>query len=165
MLELKDCRQLTFILNGGDYGFPIYTVNEVIGLVKITHVPNTPSFIKGIINLRGKIMPVMDLRLKFGMPESEYNERTCIIIVSVKIKGEQKTMGVVVDRISEVIDIKLDDVEAPPQYGAKDSVSFLMGIGKFKEKVIMLLNIDEVVSGEDIASFFKQAPKESLAKV
>lgn len=164
-MEVKDCRQLTFVLNSGHYGFPINTVKEVIGLIKITHVPNVPKFIKGVINLRGKIMPVMDLRLKFEMPECDYNERTCIIIVSVHIKGEEKTIGVLVDRVSEVLDIKLDDVEPPPQYGSNDGVSFLKGIGKVKGRVVMLLDIDEVIGGDEIASFFKQGAQQNSASV
>ena len=163
-MDVKDCRQLTFTLNGGDYGFPIHTVSEVIGLMEIKHVPKTPDYVRGIINLRGKIMPVMDLRLKFGMPEADYNERTSIIILSANINGAKKSIGVVVDRISEVIDINPDDIEPPPQYGAKETVSFLNGIGKFKDKVLMLLNIDEVVSSKDLASFFNEEAKKILAK-
>lgn len=164
-MEVKDCRQLTFTLNGGDYGFPIHSVNEVIGLMEITNVPKTPEYIKGIINLRGKIMPVMDLRLKFEMPEVEYNERTSIIIVKINIKNEARTIGVVVDRIAEVIDIDPNEVESPPQFGAKEEESCLKGIGKYKDKVIMLLNIDAVVGGADVEAFFKREDKKKLASV
>jgi len=164
-MDIKDCRQLTFVLDGGNYGFPIHTVNEVIGLIGITQVPGTPKFIKGIINLRGKIMPVMDLRLKFEMPEIEYNERTCIIVISVNIKGEKKTIGVVVDGISEVLDIKPEDIEPAPEYGSGEEVGFIKGIGKFRDKIIMMLGIDEVVCCEDVAAFFRQEAKKSLAQV
>ena len=157
-MEVKDCRQLTFVLNGGAYGFPIHSVHEVIGLITITHVPKTPNYIKGIINLRGKIMPVLDLRLKFGMEESTYDERTCIIIVSVNIHNKEKTIGVVVDSISEVLDIAPEEIEPPPEYGIEDA-GLLKGIGKFKGKVIMLLDIDTVIGGEDVALFFKQDVK------
>lgn len=161
-MEVKDCRQLTFTLNGVNYGFPIHTVNEVISLMEITSVPKTPTYIKGVINLRGKIIPVMDLRLKFEMPEIEYNERTSIVIVAVHIHGQEKVIGVVVDTISEVVDLKPDDIEPPPEYGAKEDINCLKGIGKFKDKVIMLLDIDEVVCRDDLNSFFKEEFTKSL---
>lgn len=161
-MDVTDCRQLTFTLNGGAYGFPIQSVHEVIGLVAITKVPKTPDYIKGIINLRGKIMPVLDLRLKFEMPQGAYDERTCIIIVSVEIHGELKTMGVVVDSIAEVIDIDPNEIEPPPEYGGNDNSGLLKGIGKYKGKVIMLLDINTVVGGEEVAHFFKQEAHNSL---
>lgn len=164
-MEVKDCRQLTFVLNGGAYGFPIQSVHEVIGLIAVTHIPKTPDYIKGIINLRGKVMPVLDLRLKFGMQESDYDEHTCIIVVSINIHGETKTIGVVVDSIAEVVDISPDEVEPPPEYGAKEDSGLLKGIGKFKGKVIMLLDIDAVVGGEEVARFFKKEANKSLASV
>lgn len=164
-MDAADCRQLTFKLNGGDYGFPIQTVNEVIGIMEITVVPKAPSYIKGIINLRGKIIPVMDLRLNFGMPEVQYDERTCIIIISVNINGVKRTIGVAVDKISEVVDIDPNEIEPPPQFGIKEEDSFIDGIGKFKDRVIMLLNIDKIVDGKDIAPFFKNESKKSLETV
>lgn len=164
VVEVMDCRQLTFTLNNVNYGFPIHTVNEVISLMEITEVPKTPNYIKGVINLRGKIIPVMDLRLKFEMTEVEYNERTSIIIVSVNIKGQEKNIGVVVDTISEVLDLNPEEIEPPPEYGADERISCLNGVGKFKEKVVMLLNIDQVVGGEGIESFFKEDLKKDLAK-
>lgn len=164
-MDAADCRQLTFTLNGGDYGFPIHTVNEVIGIMDITIIPKAPKYIKGIINLRGKIIPVMDLRLNFGMPEITYDARTCIIIISVNLNGEKRTLGVAVDKISEVVDIDPNQIEPPPQFGLKQEDSFIDGIGKVKERVIMLLNIDKVVDGKEIALFFKNEPKKSLETV
>ena len=103
--------------------------------------------------------------LPFEMPEIEYNERTCIIVISVNIKGEKKTIGVVVDGISEVLDIKPEDIEPAPEYGSGEEVGFIKGIGKFRDKIIMMLGIDEVVCCEDVAAFFRQEAKKSLAQV
>lgn len=163
MLEAKDCRQLTFVLNKVSYGFPIHSVHEVIGLVPITHIPKTPVYIKGIINLRGRVMPILDLRLKFGMAERAYDELTCIIIVSIHLHGELRTLGVVVDSIAEVVDIDPNEIDPPPEFGAKEDLGLLKGIGKYKNKVIMLLDIDNVVGCSEMAAFFKQEAKKSLA--
>lgn len=153
-MELKDCKQLIFSLNKGQYGFPILTVKEVIGMMTTVQVPHVPDFIKGIINLRGKIMPVMDLRIKFGMPEEPYNERTCIVIVETILNKERKQMGIVVDGISEVIDIDLNEIEPSPQYDEKSGCVFIDGVAKIKGKVVMLLNIQEIVNCENIANIF-----------
>lgn len=161
-MEVKDCRQLTFVLNGGAYGFPIHSVHEVIGLIPITHIPKAPVYIKGIINLRGKVMPVLDLRLKFGMNESDYGEHTSIIVISVNIHGEMRTIGIVVDSIAEVVDIDPIEIEPPPEYGAKEDAGLLKGIGKYKGKIIMLLDIEAVVSGAELAHFIKQHAQNNL---
>lgn len=135
---------LTFSLGSEGYGVSIIKVKEIIGMMDITPVPKTPEFIKGVINLRGKIIPVMDLRIKFGMDEKEYNERTCIIVAEVNIKGSQKLLGVVVDMVSEVVTISSDQVEPPPEYGTSVEHSAILGIGKIKDRVVIILDIDEI---------------------
>lgn len=152
-MDAQDCKQLIFTLNNGYYGFPILTVKEVIGMVTTVHIPHVPSFIKGVINLRGKILPVMDLRIKFGMPEESYNERTCIVIVETLIHKEKRQLGIVVDGISEVIDINPDEIEPPPEYDEKEDCGFLKGIAKLKGKVVMLLDVEQIVNYEDVANF------------
>lgn len=142
-METQDEKHLLFYLNEEFYGIPILKVNEIIGLMNITHVPNTPNFMKGIINLRGKIIPVMDLRIKFSMPEKEYDEQTCIIIVEIPINGLTKFVGVIVDKVSEVVSINSSDVEEPPQFA--DEADFLIGVGKIKDKIVMLLDIEKIV--------------------
>lgn len=149
-LGMQDGKHLVFQLGDGGYGIPILEVCEINGLMDITSIPKTPDYIKGIINLRGKIIPVMDLRLKFGMPEKEYDERTCIIIINVSVGNGKKQIGVVVDVVSEVFDIPLSDIEAPPEYGAQCKEGFLNGVGKVKGKVVMLLNIQKVVYSEEL---------------
>jgi purine-binding chemotaxis protein CheW len=149
-IEKQDGKHLVFILGGISYGIAILEVSEINGLMEVTPVPRTPSYIKGVINLRGKVIPVMDLRLKFGMPEKEYDKQTCIIIVNIPVGPANKQMGVLVDTVSEVFDIPLSEIEAPPEYGTHSDEGFLSGIGKVKGKLVMLLNIKKVLHTDEI---------------
>lgn len=149
-MELHEGKYLTFCLGREDYGIPILQVREIIGMMEITCVPKTPGFVKGVINLRGKIIPIMDLRLKFGMQEIGYTERTCIIVVEVYIKQAKRTMGIVVDTVSEVVNINQNEIEAAMDYGARVEGDFLTGMGKVKGKVVMLLNIEKIVNDEEM---------------
>ena len=150
IVEKKEGKHLIFQLEERGYGIPILEVSEINGIMDITPVPKTPDFIKGVINLRGKIIPVMDLRLKFGMPEREYDSQTCIIIVNIQLKKATSQIGVVVDVVSEVVDIHASDIEPAPQYGSSHDEAFLHGIGKVKDKVVMLLNVENVVYSEEL---------------
>lgn len=145
-----DQKLLIFALGAEAYGVSILRVKEIIGMLDITPVPRTPEFIKGVINLRGKIIPVMDLRSKFSMDEQEYDERTCIIVMEVDIKGTQKLLGVVVDMVSEVVTISQDQIEPPPEYGSTLDHNFIIGIGKIKERVVIILDIEEVFLCEEV---------------
>lgn len=149
-MAITDQKLLTFSLGGEGYGVSILKVKEIIGMLDITPVPRTPEFIKGVINLRGKIIPVMDLRVKFGMEEQTYNERTCIIVVEIKINGNDRLLGVVVDMVSEVVNITSDQIEPPPEYGTNVEHNFILGIGKIKDRVVIILDIDEVFLCEEI---------------
>ncbi len=137
---------LTFALEKEEYGVEILKVKEIIGLMDITTVPQTPGYMKGVINLRGKVIPVIDLRLKFSMPESEYTEETCIIVVEVGAS----LIGIVVDSVSEVMYIKGDEIEDAPSFGQEIDTRFIMGLGKTKEKIIILLDIEKVLSSEEL---------------
>src|SRR4051812_44341547 len=137
---------LTFFLAGEEYGLEILKVHEIIGILPITRVPRTPDFIRGVVNLRGKVIPIVDLRAKFGMPTTEDAPETCIIVVAVK--GVQ--IGVVVDKVSEVSNINESDVEPPPSFGADVRTDFLLGLGKSSERVRLLLDIDQVLSSAEI---------------
>ncbi|WP_300522667.1 chemotaxis protein CheW [Aminiphilus sp.] len=152
-MEQLGGKYLTFALGKEEYGIPIQRVKEIIGMMEITGVPRTPDFIKGVINLRGKIIPLMDLRLKFGLPEKPYSERTCIIVVEVASEEERgvRTTGIAVDMVSEVVNIADGDVEQPPRYGNGVDIRFLRGMGKVKGKVVMLLDMDRVLSAEEFA--------------
>ena len=140
-----DQKLLTFSLGGEGYGISILKVKEIIGMLSITQVPRTPEFIKGVINLRGKIIPIMDLRIKFGMDEKAYNERTCIIVIEVNIQGSERLLGVVVDTVSEVINISAEEIEPAPEYGSKAEHNLISGMGKVKDRVVIILDIEEVV--------------------
>ena len=149
-MAATDQKLLTFSLAEEDYGVSILKVKEIIGMMEITPVPRTPDFIKGVINLRGKIIPVMDLRTKFSMPTQEYDERTCIIVVEVELKGLQKLLGVVVDMVSEVVTVSQEQIEPPPEYGTNDQHNFILGIGKIKDKVVIILDIEEIFVCEEV---------------
>jgi purine-binding chemotaxis protein CheW len=138
---------LTFVLNGEAYGVEILKVHEIIGLLPITCVPRTPPHIRGVINLRGKVIPIMDLRLRFGMLASTYGEGTCIVVVHVR--GVQ--MGLVVDAVSEVIDIAAADVEDVPQFCVDVHTEYLLGIAKSDNTVKLLLDIERVLTATDTA--------------
>lgn len=154
---------LTFSLASEGYGISILKVKEIIGMMEITPVPRTPDFIKGVINLRGKIIPVMDLRTKFGMMEQEYDERTCIIVVEVSMNGVQKLIGVVVDTVSEVVTISDEQIEPPPEYGASVEHNSILGIGKIKERVVIILDIDEVFLCEEMMKVIENVKEGSYA--
>jgi purine-binding chemotaxis protein CheW len=148
-MEITGGKFLTFLLGGEEYGIPIHRIKEIIGIMDITSIPRSPAFIKGVINLRGKIIPVMDLRLKFEMDRKEYTQRTCIIVVELEAHGETRLMGIVVDTVSEVVNIQKNDIELPPQYGSLVDTTFLTGMGKVKGKVVLLLDIEKVLSNEE----------------
>ena len=136
---------LTFFLAEEEYGLEILKVREIIGMMDITPVPRTPEFICGVINLRGKVIPIIDLRLKFAMDAVERTDETCMIVVQAA--GLQ--MGIVVDKVSEVLDIAGEDIEDAPSFGTEVNTDYILGIGKSQGKVKLLLDIDKVLSDED----------------
>jgi len=142
----REGKYLTFVLANEEYGLEILKVREILGMMPITPVPQTPSFVKGVINLRGKVIPVVDLRLKFGMPEAEVTKETCVIVVEVT--GMQ--MGVVVDTVSEVVDIVESQIEDAPKFGTQVNTDFIMGMGKVGDKVKILLDIEQVLTSEEL---------------
>lgn len=156
-MSITEEKLLTFSLGTEGYGLSILKVKEIIGMLHITPVPRTPEFVKGIINLRGKIIPVMDLRLKFGMEEKTYNERTCIIVVEIEIMNTQRLLGVVVDMVSEVVSITSEEIEPPPEYGSKPDQNFILGIGKLKDRVVIIIDINRIFLQEDVVKIFNNA--------
>jgi purine-binding chemotaxis protein CheW len=144
-------KYLTFKLASEVYGLGILKVQEIIGIMAVTHVPKTPDFVRGVINLRGKVIPVIDLRLKFDMDAHETTERTCIIVVQVHREHAALTMGIIVDEVSEVLDVSAGQIEPPPSFGAGVDTEFILGIGKVSEKVIMLLDVDRVLSNDEFS--------------
>ena len=146
----REGKYLTFILAEEEYGIGILKVKEIIGLMAITPVPQTPAHIRGVINLRGKVIPVIDLRLKFGMTSAETTERTCIIVVEISSSGNKLAMGIVVDSVSEVLNIKAADIEDTPNFGSKLDTSSILGMAKSGQGVKILLDIDKVMSDSDM---------------
>ncbi len=150
-------KYLTFSMAGEEYGMGILKIKEIIGMMPITSVPRTPSFVKGVINLRGKVIPVVDLRLKFGMEEMAYTERTCIIVVEIGNHGGSVLIGIVVDSVSEVLNIKGADIEETPTFGVRLDTGYILGMAKTNGGVKILLDIDKVLNGEVLVAFNKAA--------
>ncbi len=142
-------KYLTFFLGGEVYGVQILKVQEIIGMERVTGVPNTPHYVRGVINLRGQVIPVIDLRLRFELEAKEDTERTCIVVVQVANGDEMIVMGIIVDEVQEVLEIAAEQLAPPPQLGS-DSSDFILGIGKIKKAVIMLLDIDKVLTGAEV---------------
>jgi purine-binding chemotaxis protein CheW len=137
---------LTFVLSEEEYGVEILKVREIMGIMEITPVPQTPDYMKGVINLRGRVIPIVDLRLKFSMPEVERTKETCIIVAEV---GTTQ-VGVIVDSVSEVTDIKGEDIEEAPNFGQDIDTNFIMGLGKTKKKIVILLDIEKVLTTDEL---------------
>ncbi len=137
---------LTFVLSNEEYGIEILKVREIIGLMDITTVPQTPDYMKGVINLRGKVIPLIDLRMKFSMQEEVHTQETCIIVVEVN----GASIGIIVDSVSEVVDINSEEIEDSPRFTQGIDTSFIMGLGKVKEKIIIMLDIDAVLSSDEL---------------
>lgn len=147
----KEGKYLTFTLAEEEYGIGILKIKEIIGMLPITSVPQTPDFVKGVINLRGKVIPVMDLRLRFGMPSIDYTERTCIIVVEIAGNSGTILIGIVVDAVSEVLNIKGDDIEKTPTFGTKLNTDYILGMAKMEGGVKILLDIDRVLSSDELS--------------
>jgi purine-binding chemotaxis protein CheW len=146
-------KYLTFRLGPEEFGVRVDKVREIMGVQEITSVPQTPGYLKGVINLRGKVIPVVDLRLKFGLEAIEYTQRTCIIVVQVRGEAGTIQVGLVVDTVSEVLNLAGADIENTPDFGAQVSTPYILGMAKVKGKVKILLDIDRVVSAQEIAGF------------
>jgi purine-binding chemotaxis protein CheW len=144
-------KHLTFMLGQEYYGIPVLTVREIIRMVGITTVPRMPEFIRGVINLRGKIIPVLDLRLRFDLPVSDATERTCIIVVQItQPSGAKAQLGLIVDAVEEVVNIAASDIEETPDFGPAVDTKYIVGMAKIKGQVKALLDIDKVINGESI---------------
>ena len=152
-----ESKYLTFSLGEEEYGIGILKIKEIIGMMPITPVPRTPAFVKGVINLRGKVIPVMNLRLKFGMEEIPYTERTCIIVVETREVRGALLIGIVVDSVSEVLNIKNGEIEETPVLGADLDTDFILGIAKINGGVKILLDIDRVLSANEASITNKAA--------
>lgn len=148
--EERAGKYLAFHLGPEEFGIQVLKVREIMGIQEITAVPHTPLHTKGVINLRGKVIPVVDLRLKFGMPELAYTQRTCIIVTEVEGQSGPMMIGAVVDGVSEVLNLAVADIEDTPDFGGELPTTGLLGMAKVKGKVKILLDIDHVMTDQDL---------------
>ena len=148
--KAKPGKYITFRLAGENYGLYILSVKEIIGMMQITRVPRTPDFVRGVINLRGKVHPVIDLRKRFGLEPKEDDERTPIIIVEVHQDDSMQHIGIVVDAVSEVLNIEAEDLEDTPTFGVDLDTDFILGLAKVEKKVITLLDIDKILTSRQL---------------
>lgn len=146
----RDGKYLTFTLGKEEYGIGILKIKEIIGMMPITPVPQTPTYVKGVINLRGKVIPVIDLRLRFSMEAADYTDRTCIVVVETAGGAGTVMIGVVVDAVSEVLNIKAEDIEDTPTFGTKLETDHIRGMAKVGGGVKILLDIDRVLCGDEL---------------
>ena len=156
-ITIKTGKYLTFSLKEEEYGIGILKVKEIIGMMPVTSVPRTPDFVKGVINLRGKVIPVVDLRLKFSMESIDYTDRTCIIVVEIDSDAATVLIGIVVDAVSEVLNINGSEIEETPQFGTSLNTEYILGMAKMEGGVKILLDIDRVLSAKEIEALDKTA--------
>ncbi|MBW8038787.1 MAG: chemotaxis protein CheW [Planctomycetes bacterium] len=159
----KEGKYLTFALANEEYGLEIMKVREIFGYMDITAVPRTPAYVKGVINLRGQVIPVIDLRAKFGMETTDVTEETCIIVVEITQGDHKFDTGIVVDHVQEVLDIAGEDIEESPKFDSSVNTEFILGMGKIGDTVKILLDIDKVLNSDDLAKY-AGATKETANK-
>lgn len=143
---------LTFSLGSELYGLEILRVQEIVGMLPVTRVPRLPEYVAGVVNLRGRIIPVVDIRLAFGLSDITMTERTCIVVVRVMREGADSAVviGIIVDEVSDVLDLGVDSIEATPEFGTEVDTSFIKGVGRAEDRVVLLLDIDRVLSGSEL---------------
>ena len=146
----REGKYLTFALAQEEYGLEILKVREIIGYIEVTAVPQTPHYVKGVVNLRGQVIPVVDLRAKFDMETTDVTDETCIIVVEISEDHRKYSTGIVVDRVQEVLDIPAEKIEEPPQFGGNVDTEFILGMGKIDDSVKILLDIDRVLGGDEL---------------
>ncbi|HBG27267.1 MAG: chemotaxis protein CheW [Planctomycetes bacterium GWF2_41_51] len=149
-LRAKEGKYLTFALGNEQYGLEILKVREIVGYIDIINLPKMPDYVKGIINLRGKIIPIVDLRTKFNMETAEVTEKTCIIIVEICQSERRFSTGIIVDHVQEVLNISGENIEDAPQVGSSVQTDFILGMGKVGESVKILLDIDKVLGSSEL---------------
>ncbi len=148
--SVEHSQYLTFFIADEEYAVSIIRAKEIIQYDTLTKVPKTPHWIRGVINLRGGVVPVVDLAVKFGLPDTAITSSACIVITEVEIEGETTVMGVLADSVSQVIDLRGDDIEPPPAFGTRINVDYLRGMGKLGKKFVLILDVDKVLSAEEL---------------
>ncbi|NOU12660.1 MAG: chemotaxis protein CheW [Methylococcaceae bacterium] len=141
---------LTFQLAGEGYGVDILKVQEIRGWEPVRVIPNAPHFVKGVLNLRGAVVPILDLRERFGLDHAEYSQKTVVIVLSVKHSGGQFVVGVVADAVSDVVDINLEDIKKAPNFGTQIDTRYMQGMHVYKQSMIMLLDVDKLLNPDEV---------------
>ncbi len=160
-LPLNTVQYLTFLTAGEEYAVGIVKVSEIVEYETVTTVPNTPVWIRGVTNLRGRVVPVVDLAAKFGLPHSNISKFSCIIITEVMFQGEKLTMGVLADSVSQVVELSADEIEAPPPFGTRVKTEYLLGMGPLGKKFCLILDIDKVLSADELLAVTESADERS----
>ena len=160
MTNTHSGKYLTFKLCSEMYGVEILKVREIIGYMPVTEMPQMSNYIKGVINLRGKVVPIMDLRLKFGMSEAEITEETCIIVIESVVAGSKKQLGIVVDSVSEVISLSEDVIEPAPELGGVVDLTLIMGVAKLEKSIVILLAVDKAFFDEKLGDMLPELDEE-----
>jgi purine-binding chemotaxis protein CheW len=142
---------LTFKLGEEEFGAHVSQVLNILEMTKITEVPKTPDYMKGVINLRGTVLPIIDTRIKFGLPETEYTNNTCIVVMDLDLNGDTLHIGAIVDEVLSVIEIEQDQIEPPPSIGNKYKSEFIFGMAKVQEEFVMLLDMQKVLDSDEMA--------------
>jgi purine-binding chemotaxis protein CheW len=146
-----ETQYLGFLVAGEEYAIGILRVREILEFDTVTRVPATPPSIRGVINLRGRVVPVVDLAVKLGLPESPITKRTCVVVVEVDLDGQRTVMGVLADSVSQVLDLPPSEIQAPPAFGPRVRVDCLLGMGRAGKKFVLLLDIDKLLSTDELA--------------
>jgi purine-binding chemotaxis protein CheW len=160
-LSARAGKYLTFQLGREVFGLQILKVQEIIGILPVTRVPRTPPYMRGVVNLRGKVIPVIDLRRKFDLPEQADGKRTCIIVMQLEGQNSKVITGIIVDEVSEVLNVTAEQLEPSPDFGEGAQTDFILGMGKVGQKVVMLLDVDKVLSRQDMAVIENTQPSEA----
>ena len=145
-------QHLTFMLGGEMFAMGILDIREIIEYTSLTEVPMMPSYLRGVINLRGAVVPVVDMLARFGRPSTPVTKRTCIVIVELALAGERQTVGLVVDAVNEVLDIPAEDIDPPPAFGARIHADFIRGMGKVRGKLVILLDVNHVLAADEVGA-------------
>jgi purine-binding chemotaxis protein CheW len=156
----KSNSYLTFKLGEEEFGAHVSQVLNILEMTQITQVPHTPDYMKGVINLRGTVLPVIDTRIKFGLPETEYTNNTCIVVMDLELNGDTVHIGAIVDEVLSVIEIEKDQIEPPPSLGNQYRSDFIFGMARVDEQFVMLLDMEKVLNSEEIAMISQSAPNE-----
>ena len=162
-LSLSTAQYLTFFTASEEYAVSIVKISEIVEYETVTTVPNTPVWIRGVTNLRGRVLPVVDLAVKFGLPPSRITKFSCIIVTEVNFQNERLTMGVLADSVSQVIDLAPDEIEETPLFGTRVKTEYLLGMGAMGKKFCLILDIDKVLSADELLTVTESIPDEATS--